>query len=47
MIILLIVAAMFVGLVFAVAAIVPKDGYGHRPAPRSHHDSFNRPNPFV
>lgn len=46
MIMLLIVAIAFVAVIFGVAAILPQDGYGHRPAPRSHDDSFG-PHPFV
>ena len=30
----------------ALAVLIPKDGYGTRPAPRSHVDSFP-PNSFV
>ena len=30
----------------ALAVLIPKDGYGSRPAPRSHVDSFP-PNSFV
>ena len=47
MITLLLVAAIFIGITFGLAAVVRQDGYGHRPAPRSHIDSFNPTNPFV
>ncbi|MEO6470180.1 MAG: hypothetical protein ABIR57_00070 [Aeromicrobium sp.] len=40
MITLLIVAVVLIAIISAVAAILPQDGYGHRPAPRSHLDAF-------
>ncbi|MBC7594654.1 MAG: hypothetical protein H7288_12065 [Kineosporiaceae bacterium] len=47
MITLLIIAAALVGIIFGVAAILPNDGYGHRPVPRSHVDSYPTHNPFL
>ena len=45
MITLLIIATVFVAV--ALGAIVRQDGYGHRPAPRSHVDPYPTHNPFI
>ena len=47
MIILLIGTAVLIGLILAISAIVPQDGYGHRPVPRSHIDPYSNPNRFI
>ena len=47
MIILLISTVVLIGLIFAISVIVPQDGYGHRPVPRSHIDAYANPNRFI
>lgn len=41
-----IIAVLVIAAGVALAVLIPKDGYGTRPAPRSHIDSFP-PNSFV
>ena len=40
------IAFLVIATGVALAVLIPKDGYGTRPAPRSHVDSFP-PNSFV
>ena len=40
------IALLVLATGIALAVQIPKDGYGTRPAPRSHYDSFP-PNSFV
>lgn len=42
----LIIALVLVGLIVALGAVLSQDGYGHRPAPRSHLDPFDPFDPF-
>jgi hypothetical protein len=43
---ILMLALLVIATVVALAVLIPKDGYGTRPGPRSHVDSFP-PNSFV
>lgn len=38
MLIVLLAAVAFAGILAALAQIIAADGFGHRPPPRSHHD---------
>ena len=44
--IIFLVALLVIATGIALAVLIPKDGYGTRPGPRSHVDSFP-PNSFV
>lgn len=37
---IVLIALLVIATVVALAVLIPKDGYGSRPAPRSHLDSF-------
>ena len=37
---ILLIALLVIATGVALAVLIPKDGYGTRPAPRSHLDSF-------
>jgi hypothetical protein len=41
-----VIALVLVGAIFALA-IIPKDGLGHRPAPRSHYEFFDPRNRVI
>jgi hypothetical protein len=43
---ILLISLLVIATGFALVVLIPKDGYGTRPAPRSHLDSFP-PNSFV